>query len=143
MITPARQEDFETVKNITRTTINAVYPHYYPRGAVDFFLAHHSDERIAEDISRGKVYLCYCDDNNTVGTVTVSGNEIARLFVLPEYQGHGHGGALLGFAEELIAKSYDEIVIDASLPAKPIYLRRGYKETEYNRLPRKLPRTAC
>lgn len=131
MITPARQEDFETVRNITRTTINAVYPHYYPRGAVEFFLAYHSGERIAEDIARGRVYLCR-DGEVAVGTVTVNENEIARLFVLPEYQGRGFGGELLRFAEELIAKSHDEIVIDASLPAKPIYLRRGYKETEYN-----------
>ena len=130
-ITQAKTADFEAVKNITRTTISEIYPRYYPRGAVDFFLAHHSVERIAEDIAQSRVYLCR-DDNGIVGTVSIHGSEILRLFVLPAYQGRGFGRALLDFAESEIAKTYVEVVIDASLPAKPIYLKRGYKETAYN-----------
>ena len=52
----AREADFGTVKDITQSTINAVYPHYYPKGAVDFFLAHHSDENIMRDIQNGDVF---------------------------------------------------------------------------------------
>lgn len=37
---------------------------------------------------------------------------------------------LLDFAERKIAENYDEIVLDASLPAKMIYRKRGYIETE-------------
>ena len=39
---------------------------------------------------------------------------------------------ILKRAEEQIAKSYDTILIHASLPAKKIYLKRGFKEVEYN-----------
>ena len=39
---------------------------------------------------------------------------------------------LLDFAESTIRQNYSEIVIDASLPAKAIYLKRGYKEKEYH-----------
>ena len=131
-ITQANAADLEAVKNITRTTISEIYPHYYPRGAVEFFLAHHSDERIAEDIAQSRVYLCRDENSDIVGTVTIHGSEILRLFVLPGYQGHGCGRALLDFAESEIAKTYGEVVIDASLPAKPIYLKRGYKEAAYN-----------
>ena len=42
---------------------------------------------------------------------------------------------LLDFAESLIAADYREVVIDASLPAKPVYLKRGYAETEYHIIP--------
>ena len=53
----ADQNNLEDVRNITQTTIRAIYPKYYPDGAVDFFSKHHSDEHIRDDISAGKVYI--------------------------------------------------------------------------------------
>ena len=97
-IIQATTEHFRDVRRITRETITAIYPRYYPAGAVQFFLDHHSDERIQVDIASGKVYLL-CADGVAAGTVTVSGNEILRLFVLPEHQRRGYGKALLDFAE--------------------------------------------
>ncbi len=130
-ITAAKEADFDTVRSITQQTIKAVYPHYYPKGAVDFFLAHHSDENIMRDIRNGDVFLLYTDNNEAAGTVTTEKNEINRLFVLPKYQGHGFGGALLLFAEERIAENYDIAELSVSLPAKAIYLKKGYVFKEY------------
>ncbi|MCH5207514.1 MAG: GNAT family N-acetyltransferase [Oscillospiraceae bacterium] len=128
----AQKIDFDIVKEITHITINKIYPHYYPTGAVEFFLNHHSDENIANDISSNRVFLCYNSEDNAVGTVTIKKNGICRLFVMPQYQGNGYGKELMNFAETEIAKHYDEVVLDASLSAKSIYLRRGYKEIEYH-----------
>ena len=130
-IIQAAAGDFEAVKRITRNTIRAVYPRYYPVGAVEFFCRHHSDDRIMADIASGKVYLLVYDDQ-AAGTVTISGNEINRLFVLPEYQHKGFGRALLDFAEQAVLLQYDTVHMDASLPAKAIYKKRGYRETEYH-----------
>ena len=69
-IIKAQSDDLETVRDITRTTINAIYPRYYPTGAVQFFLAHHSDEHIMADISDGKVFLLYVEEK-PAGTVTI------------------------------------------------------------------------
>ena len=124
-------KDTKLVKHITQATIRAVYPHYYPEGAVDFFSAHHSDEKIISDIEQGRVYLIFHGEI-AVGTVTVADNEINRLFVLQEYQGQGFGRALMDFAEKEIACRYDEIKLDDSLPAKVIYKKRGYEEISYN-----------
>jgi GNAT superfamily N-acetyltransferase len=124
-------DDFNRVREITQTTIKQVYPMYYPAGAVDFFLKHHSDEHIREDISVGKVYILK-DADAVVGTVTISEDSINRLFVLPEYQHKGYGRALLDFAEKKGLESFDHVQIDASFPAKRIYKLRGYKEIEYN-----------
>ena len=44
----------------------------------------------------------------------------------------GYGRALMDFAEKMISKETDTVVLDASLPAKKIYLLRGYKATDYN-----------
>jgi GNAT superfamily N-acetyltransferase len=132
IIRNADENDFEAVKEITQKTIREIYPKYYPEGAVKYFSEHHSDENIMRDINAGTVYVLEDEDGNYAGTVTVSGNEIDRLFVLPEYQHLGYGKALLDLAEETIAENYDNVVVDASLPAKKIYLSRGYKEIGYD-----------
>lgn len=135
VIKPALISDLNIVREITRATISEIYPHYYPTGAVEFFINHHNDDNIADDISNNRVFLCVdCVDSRqiAVGTVTIKNNEICRLFVLPVYQGNGYGKALIDFAETVISKSYNEIKLAASLSAKTIYLKRGYKETGYN-----------
>ena len=124
-IVKAAAEDFPGVKHITHETISAIYPHYYPMGVVEFFLNHHSDEHIMEDIRAGIVYLLV-HEGNPIGTVTLKDNEICRLFVLPPHQHKGFGRQLLDFAEETIATQHSDICLDSSLPAKRTYLRRGY-----------------
>ena len=128
-IIKAAQEQLELVKEITRKTISEIYPHYYPQGVVDFFLAHHKAENIVKDIDAGIVYLAM-KEGKGIGTVTIRENDICRLFVLPEYQHKGVGSRLLDFAENLIGEKYAEILIDSSLPAKRIYLKRGYVAVE-------------
>lgn len=129
-IRPAALTDRDIVTELVRETIKAVYPKYYPAGAVDFFLAHHKPENIASDIEAGKVYVLVLD-GVIVGTVTIDGNDIARLFVKPSEQGKGHGGKLINFAENMIFEYCETVWLDSSLPAKSIYIKRGYKEKEY------------
>ena len=130
-IRAAEEKDFDIVKKITRDTIRDIYPCYYPQGAVLFFLDHHSDENIMRDIRSGIVYLLISDEGIPAGTVTLTGNEIDRLFVLPSFQHRGYGRALIDMAEEKISSAYDVIILHASLPAKNIYLKRGYREIDY------------
>ncbi|OPZ19552.1 MAG: hypothetical protein BWZ04_02426 [Firmicutes bacterium ADurb.BinA205] len=123
--------DAELVKQLSHETIESVYPHYYPRGAVDFFLAHHSMDHIIKDIEEGNVWLIY-SDGKAVGTVTINENEINRLFVLPQCQGKGFGRELMLFAEKTIFSRYDTAKLSASLPAKAMYLKNGYEFSEYH-----------
>ena len=127
----AQPKDADIVYEITQVTIKTVYPKYYPAGAVEFFSRHHSMDKIVADIQNGYVYLLVVD-GRPVGTVTISKNHINRLFVLPDCQHQGFGKALMDFAEEKIFSSFDTIELDASFPAKKIYLKRGYTEVEYN-----------
>ena len=124
---------FEEVKRITVNTIKNIYPHYYPDGAVNFFLEHHNSENITKDILADIVYLIM-DGEETLGTVTIKENEICRLFVLPKYQHKGFGRQLLNFAEKMIAEEYTEIYLDSSLPAKSTYLKRGYVAVEAHKI---------
>lgn len=105
-------KNFNDVKNITQTTIDSVYPKYYPAGAVQYFKNHHNDENIMSDIKDGQVY-CLFENENAVGTITIKENHINRLFVLPDFQGKGFGKELLNFTEKTIFQNYKEIEIDA------------------------------
>lgn len=122
----AKSKDMHIVKDITLKTIQAIYPHYYPKGAVDFFILHHNDKSIMEDIQLEYVYLIYDEAKNAVGTITLQENKINRLFVLPQFQHNGFGRKLMDFAEAEISKDYKTCHLDASLPAKSLYLKRGY-----------------
>ena len=53
-------QDF-IIKRITRRTIKKIYPDYYPKDVVSFFLKHHSDANILRDIKNNNVYLLEVD----------------------------------------------------------------------------------
>ncbi len=130
MIRKADVKENDIITELVRETIEAVYPKYYPAGAVRFFLDHHKPEKILADITAGKVYVI--EHGGVIkGTVTIDGNEIARLFVSPPEQGKGYGRQLLDFAENMIFGYSETIRLDSSLPAKDIYIKRGYIEKEY------------
>jgi len=131
-IRKAELSDLETVKQISEITISEIYSHYYPKGAVEFFLEWHNENSIINDIKSDRVFVCIGKEQNIVGTVTIKENEISRLFVLPKYQKNGYGREMLDYAEKIIFEKYTEIVLDCAFPAKKIYLKRGYKESDYN-----------
>jgi GNAT superfamily N-acetyltransferase len=128
-IRQATKEDLSLVAAITYNTIKLIYPLYYPPGAVSFFISHHREENIAADIASNHVFILTAG-KLPIGTVTVKGIEICRLFVLPQYQRKGYGRTLIEHAEKIISEKSKKIRLDASLPAKQIYLKRGYREIE-------------
>lgn len=70
------------VSGIVEKTIQTVYPHYYPSGAVQFFLDLHSEVRIGKGMSYEEIYLVMIH-GNIIGTGSIRKNEICRLFILP------------------------------------------------------------
>lgn len=133
MIRKADVKEYDVITALVRKTIEAVYPKYYPSGAVRFFLEHHKPEKILADVNAGKVYVLE-SDGVLAGTVTIDENEIARLFVKPSGQGSGLGRQLMDFAENMIFGYSETIRLASSLPAKSIYIKRGYREKEYRKI---------
>lgn len=129
----AGPEHIEAVAGITEAAIRAVYPRYYPAGAVDYFLHHHSRASILADLSEGRVWLAQTEEGFT-GTGTLSGGEIGRLFVLPGAQGRGTGTVLMDKLEALAFERHSEITLASSLPAYPFYEKRGYCPISYHTL---------
>lgn len=133
MIRKARKNEAACLEALVRETIEAVYPKYYPQGAVYFFLQHHSIEHIAEDVLLDRIYVLEVD-GRILGTVTIKDNEITRLFVKVSEQRKGYGTQLIRFAQQTIFEAYDCIQIDASFPAKALYRKLGYRETLYHQI---------
>lgn len=121
------------VAAIVRETVLAAYPKYYPAGAVQFFLDLHSEEKIQKAMTREEIYIARIQ-GQTVGTGSVRGNEICRLFILPEYQGRGYGSRLMDLLEARIFKTHTEVYVDASFPAETMYLNRGYQIISYEKI---------
>lgn len=129
----AERADADVVLCIVQRAVSCIYPRYYPASVVSFFLNHHSKESVLADCLSGRTYLLEAD-GVPAGTVTIAGNAAVRLFVLPECQSRGYGSLLMDFAEAKISRSFRCIHVDASLAAKELYLKRGYKETKTCRI---------
>mgnify|MGYP000938523723 CR=1 FL=1 len=126
----AAETDFDRVHHIVHHTISSIYASFYPDDVVHFFLDHHTDERIRGDIAGGKVYLLEIG-GEVVGTGTVNGDEIGRVFVLPEYQRRGYGTIIMKELEGVVSVKYRRVKLDASLPGYGLYLKLGYRPTAY------------
>ncbi len=124
--------DLDSVQRICATTISEIYPQYYPKGAVQFFLGFHSEENIRRDIEQHGVFLIDDEQLNPVGTVTIKANEICRLFVLPKSQQKGYGTQLLDYAEKRISEQYSSVSLAASFPAKSLYRQWGYDDVSFD-----------
>ena len=123
-ITKAREDQAQRVRDIVKTTITQIYAKYYPDEVVRFFLDLHSMESIRRDILEGKTYVI-CQRGAIVGTGTIDGDSISRVYVLPERQGTGVGSALMDALEQKVIQNHGSVRVDASLPAAEFYRKRG------------------
>jgi GNAT superfamily N-acetyltransferase len=126
-------EHADEIYSLLKRTIASIYPKYYPKEVVDFFLDLHKKENILEDIIKDRVWILY-DNNELVGTGSIKENHITRVYVSPEFQGKGYGSNIMDCLENEISKKYDKSILDASLPASSLYSHRGYKTIVHNKL---------
>lgn len=127
------QADTDMVSDIyelVRMTIKEIYPKYYPDESVKFFLEHHNKENILSDISTGKVYAVFLKQD-VIGTGTLDGDHIKRVFVLPRFQRQGIGTLIMDFLEAEIIKGHGAAWLDSSLPAGKFYHNRRYITKAY------------
>lgn len=128
-----RAEKAEEVTELAAKVISEVYPLYYPQGAVAFFLAFHSRSQIEKAMNREEIYLMTVN-GTVVGTGSIRGNEICRLFILPASQRQGYGSRMMDWLEERISMQYSSVKVDASFPAEHMYLKRGYLIKDYEQI---------
>lgn len=126
----AKYEDSKSIYGIVQDTVRKVYPKYYLPEIVDMFCEFHSEKNILQDIGNGKTYVLL-ENNKIIGTGSINGNHITRVYVLPDFQGKGFGTFIMDQLEDEIGKRYDTAETDASLPACRLYYDRGYRTTDH------------
>ncbi len=89
-----------------------------------------AEDGIRRAAEREEIYFAVVQ-GEIVGTGSVRGNEICRLFILPEYQAKGYGSRLMDLLEDRVLQKYQAVHIDASFPAESMYLKRGYRIKTY------------
>lgn len=98
-----------------------------------FFLDLHNERKIREAMDREDIYLSVVQ-GEIVGTGSIRGNEICRLFILPGCQAKGCGSRLMDLLEDRIFRQYKAVHIDASFPAESMYLKRGYRIKTFEKI---------
>ncbi len=126
----ASMEDAEIITDVVQQTKAGIYPKYYPKEIVEFFGQLHCYEHIIKDIKKNIVYVLEVNDI-IVGTGSFEENHITRVYVLPQYQGKGYGYHILKELEKEIARNYNNVILDASLPACKFYEGNGYKTVRH------------
>ena len=126
----AKPNEAERVCYIVQHTKEIIYPDYYTKAVMDFFGSLHSIDNIENDIEQNRISVLVVD-GNIIGTGSYTENHITRVYVLPEYQGHGFGSRLMDELEKEIFARFNSCVLEASLPACIFYENRGYKTVRH------------
>jgi ribosomal-protein-alanine N-acetyltransferase len=92
----------------------------------------HTAERQAAYLGRkadagSRIFLLI--DDVPVGVVSVTGNLIEDLYVLPERQGHGYGTKLLRYAASVCDGTPTLWILENNTGARRLYERSGFSET--------------
>ncbi len=98
------------------------------------FVAAHTPERqyryLADKAASGsRIFLLLREGENPIGVVTVTGDLIADLYILPEERNKGYGTVLLQYAMGQCAGSPTLWILENNTRAERLYRRNGFRPT--------------
>jgi GNAT superfamily N-acetyltransferase len=127
--------DLGAVKELIYNTIDVCYSDVYPKEAVQFFKDWHCDENILKGVKEGYA-IVLVKNGQIIGTGTLIGDEVVRVFVDPEFQRQSFGKLIMRNLEERALSLRISIVrLHASLPSKKFYDSLGYRTLEKGFVP--------
>ncbi len=125
----------DAVLDITRETIRTSYAAHYPGEAIRYFLDYHSPVSVLDDIESAYTVVLN-DSGRIIGTGTLRGTTVKRVFVLPEFQGRGLGEIIMCHLEDFARQAGLRFLeLHASLPAKRFYDSLEYRTLSFCRIP--------
>ena len=119
-------DDLDVVHNLVHSTIDISYRPDYPEKVIKLFKEFHSRETILYDAENGCT-LVALHDGEIVGTGTLLGGHIQRVFIKPSFQGHGIGTFIADELEK-IAVENNILFLDlsAALGSRTFWESRGF-----------------
>jgi len=126
ILRPLEKADLTAVYDLVQATIKISYADIYPPEAIEFFKNYHSRENILKDLQAAYIVVAE-SDGQIVGTGTLSGKDVGRVFIDPAHQHHGIGQLI---AQELERKARSaglaKLELSSSLKAREFWESEGF-----------------
>ena len=121
-----KETELQAVYKLVQNTIQISYAGVYPPEAIEFFKNYHSTENILKDLATGYIVVAEAD-GRILGTGTLLGTDVRRVFIDPEYQRHGIG-KIIAKKLERKAKSLEleKLQLSASLRSRRFWETMGF-----------------
>ena len=120
------REDVQAVQRLIHKTIGISYREVYPEEAIAYFKDYHSEAHILSDAIEGYTLVLEWV-GIPVGTGTLLGPNIRRVFIDPVYQRRGLGKLVMDRLEErALAKGISTLDLSSSLVSRHFYECLGY-----------------
>jgi N-acetylglutamate synthase-like GNAT family acetyltransferase len=129
------EEDLSAVYKLIQDTIDISYHKVYSKEAIEFFKGHHSRKHILDDAVNGYTIIAE-HESEILGTATLFGSNIRRVFVSPRYQHSGIGKLLVQDLEKNASfKRLTIVDLEASLNSKMFWDSLGFTVREEDFVP--------
>ena len=113
-------------------TVNISYLDAYSEEARNYFKQYHSNENIINNSRKGFIVVAVLN-GEIIGTGTLIGTTINRVFITPELQHIGYGKLIMFWLERKAKKlNLEQVDLSASLVSKRFYDSLGYTTTRPN-----------
>jgi GNAT superfamily N-acetyltransferase len=130
LIRPFQPGDLESVYELVHDTIDISYRADYSDRAIDMFKRYHSRESILENAPDGHILVAVID-GAIVGTGTLEGAHIRRVFVSPQHQRRGISKLIAAALEKkALAENIDVIDLAAAIGSRTFWESRGFTVEE-------------
>ncbi len=125
------QEDFIKVKYLIDEVSYFTYKSLIPKEGYEYLKNNLWGLEILKKDAREGYTIVVKDDDKIIGTGTIVGDYISKIYVKPEYHGHGIGKLIVKCLEDK-AKSngVKTIFLASNVSAEKFYTKLGYKTTE-------------
>jgi putative acetyltransferase len=122
-------EDAIKLSKLMRETIITSNTPDYPKKAIKVLVDEFTPKYLIKHSSKDVVFVA-SQNEKLLGTISLVGNRIARMFVLPKVQTKGIGSKLIKHLEKFAKKKGEKMLrVRSSLTAFGFYQKLGYHKT--------------
>lgn len=124
-----RTQDAHELSKAVQKTLFVSNSGDYSKKSLRFLCNEYTPENLLNHAKRMDIFVAY-HNKKLVGTISLTGNRLSRMFVLPQFQRRGMGSKLLRHIE-VLAKKRDikTLRVRSSVTAFDFYKKLGFHKT--------------
>ncbi len=129
-----KDDEFERVHEVIKSSVNKSFPAFYPQGSLDYVIGSLTPDKLKSRAGWTHFYVAKIDDEivgcGAIGPYWGSETEssLFNIFVSGEHQGQGIGKKIVQALEnDEYGKRATRIEIPAGMVAIPFYKKMGYE----------------